>query len=115
MKNSGRKEAVLKNVSSQMGASAIQSILGFVARRVFLIYMGENLLGLNGVMTSIIGMLSLAELGFGEAINYSLYEPLAKGDKEQVASIMALYRKLYLTIAAVIGVLGLVLIPPACA
>lgn len=111
MENSGRKEAVLKNVTSQMGASTIQSLLGFVARRVFLMYLGENLLGLNGVMTSIIGMLSLAELGFGEAINYSLYEPLAHGDKEQVASIMALYRKLYIGIAAVIAALGLALIP----
>lgn len=94
-----------------MGASMVQSLLGFVARRVFLMYLGENLLGLNGVMTSIIGMLSLAELGFGEAINYSLYEPLAKGDKDQVASIMALYKKLYISIAGVIAVLGAALIP----
>lgn len=111
MENSKRKEKVLKNVTSQMGASMIQSVLGFVARRVFLMYLGENLLGLNGVMTSIIGMLSLAELGVGEAINYSLYEPLAKRDTQQVAAIMALYRKLYITIAAVIGGLGLILIP----
>lgn len=111
MDNSGRKEAVLKNVTSQMGASTIQSLLGFVSRRIFLMYLGENLLGLNGVMTSIIGMLSLAELGFGEAINYSLYEPLARGDQEKVASIMALYRKLYFTIAGVIASLGAILIP----
>ncbi len=111
MENSGRKEKVIKNVTSQMGASLVQSLLGFVTRRAFLMYLGENLLGLNGVMTSIIGMLSLAELGVGEAINYSLYEPLARGDKERVASIMALYRKLYFTIAAVVAGLGLVLIP----
>lgn len=111
MANSAREGRVIKNVSAQMVAAVIQGVLGFVSRKVFLAYLGENLLGLNGVMTSIIGMLSLAELGVGEAISYSLYEPLAKGDKEQVASIMALYRRLYLAIGVTIVVLGAALTP----
>ena len=109
MKDDKRQERVLKNASSQIISSLSQSLLGFVARKIFLITLGADLLGLNSLMTSIIGMLSIAELGVGEAINFSLYEPLAKSDTRRVTAIMQLYRKLYLGIAAVIGVLGVVL------
>ncbi len=111
MASSERKDKVIKNVSSQLISTLLHSTLGFISRRVFLITLGENLLGLNGVMTSVIGMLSLAELGAGEAINYSLYEPLAKNDREEIKAIMALYRKLYLYIGTVILLLGLLLLP----
>ena len=82
-----------------------------VGSELFVIYLTTELLGLNGLMTSIISMLSIAELGVGEAINYSLYTPLAKGDKAQVNAIMKLYKKLYLGIAGVILVIGLAIIP----
>lgn len=111
MNNNNRQEKVIRNVSAQMIASLVQSLLGFVSRKFFLDCLGQELLGLNSLLTSIIGMLSLAELGIAESINFSLYAPLAKGDQEQVASIMRLYRKLYSIIGIVVGVLGIALFP----
>lgn len=111
MSENGRKQKVLKNVGSQMRAALIQSVLGFLSRKVLLDCLGENLLGLNSLMTSIIGMLSLVELGVGEAINFSLYEPLARDDRQQVAAIMRLYKKLYIGIGVAISLLGLALVP----
>ena len=106
-----RKVSVVKNVAAQMTAAVVQTALGFIVRKIFVMYLTTELLGLNGLMTSIIGMLSIAELGVGEAINYSLYKPLAEGDKGQVNAIMRLYRRLYLAIAGVIVVLGVALLP----
>ena len=111
MKNSNRQDRVIRNVSAQMIASLIQSVAGFYSRKVFLDCLGQDLLGLNSLLTSIIGMLSLAELGISEAINFSLYAPLAKDDKEQVASIMQLYRRLYSIIGIVVAVLGIIVFP----
>ncbi len=111
MNQDGRKVSVIKNVVAQMFSAVIQTALGFVARKLFVIYLTTELLGLNGLMTSIIGMLSIAELGVGEAINYSLYKPLANKDREQVNAIMKLYKKLYLGIAGVILVIGLGITP----
>ncbi|MBO5321481.1 MAG: oligosaccharide flippase family protein [Clostridia bacterium] len=111
MSQDGRKISVIKNVVAQMFSAVIQTVLGFVARKIFVVYLTAELLGLNGLMTSIIGMLSIAELGVGEAINYSLYKPLANGDKEQVNAIMKLYKKLYLGIAGAIIVIGLAITP----
>lgn len=111
MSESNRQNSVIRNVGSQMRASLVQSLLGFVARKIFLVYLGQNLLGLNSLLVSVIGMLSIAELGVGEAINFSLYEPLAKNDHKQVAAIMRLYKKMYAIIGAVVGVLGVALLP----
>lgn len=111
MENSNRQDKVIRNVSSQMVAALIQSLLGFISRKIFLDCLGQDLLGLNSLLTSIIGMLSLAELGVSETINFSLYAPLAKGDKEQVASIMRLYRRLYSVLGIVVAVLGIAIFP----
>lgn len=108
---SGRKKKVVKNVISQSVFSVVQAVMSFVLRRIFIIYLSKELLGLNGLLTSILGALSIAELGVGEAINFSLYKPLANGDKEMVKSIMRLYQKLYIIIGFIITVLGLFFIP----
>lgn len=89
----------------------VQTALGFAVRKIFVVYLTTELLGLNGLMLSIIGMLSIAELGVGEAINYSLYKPLAAGDKQQVNAIMRLYQKLYIGIAVLIVILGIGVVP----
>ena len=109
--NSGRKVRVLKNVVAQTSYSIVQTILSFISRKIFVIYLTKELLGLNGLLTSILGMLSIAELGVGEAINFSLYKPLANDDKEQIKSIMRLYKKLYIIIGIVILALGIILMP----
>ena len=56
-------------------------------------------------------MLSLAELGVGTAITYSMYKPLAEGDRELILSLMTLYRKFYTIIGITVGVLGAALTP----
>ena len=56
-------------------------------------------------------MLSLAELGFGTAMVYSMYQPLARKDYSKLQQLMKLYKKVYTVIGAVILVLGLCLVP----
>lgn len=53
---------------------------------VFTRTLSAEYLGVSGLFTNILSMLSLAELGIGSAIVYALYKPLAVDDKEKVAS-----------------------------
>ena len=94
-----RKKSALKNIVSKMIYSIVITLLSFVSRRVFVSTLGDTLLGLNGLLTSVISMLSLMELGVGNAIYFSLYEPLAENNEERIKSIMRLYQKLYRYIA----------------
>lgn len=53
----------------------------------------------------------MAELGIGTALNFSLYGPVARGEKEKIKSYMQLYRKAYFIIACVVAAVGLLLTP----
>lgn len=77
----------------------------------FYLCAGKDALGVNGVYTDVLSVLSLTELGIGTALNYSLYKPVAERDIEKIKSYMRFYKKAYLTIAGVIAVLGIAISP----
>lgn len=86
-------------------------VLQFVVRAFFNRYFISEYLGLNGLYTNILNVLSLAELGVGNAIVYSMYKPISENDTETIKSLVALYKKVYCIIGCVITVIGLALIP----
>lgn len=86
-------------------------LLQFVVRYVFIRYFVAEYLGINGLFTNILNVLSLAELGVGDAIVYSMYKPISENDTEKIKSLVKLYQKLYLVIAIVVIILGLAIIP----
>jgi O-antigen/teichoic acid export membrane protein len=73
--------------------------------------LAEVYLGVNGLLSNVLGILALTELGIGTAIGYSLYEPLAKKNVEKTRSLMEFYKKTYRVISLVILVLGLAILP----
>ena len=107
----GRVRQAGKNIFFGYISNFIILFMGFLQRHVFIMVLGRTLLGVNGLYTDILSMLSLAELGIGSALNYSLYKPVAEGNLEKIKSYMRLYRKAYLTIAGVIMVIGLAITP----
>ena len=78
----------LKNISSGVVSQIIFTILGFVSRTIFIKYLAIEYLGINGLFSSILSVLSFAELGMGSAFVYSLYKPLAEKDEAGVASVL---------------------------
>lgn len=70
---------------------------------------GIEYVGIDGVFISIIGVLGITELGISNAINYGLYEPMAKRDIEQANKIIAFFKELYILIGTVTLIIGFVL------
>ena len=56
----------------------------FVTRIVFVKKLGVEYLGINGLFSNVLQILSLADLGLATALMYSLYEPLANNDTEKM-------------------------------
>lgn len=106
-----RTKKSIRNAIVTFGAQIINILLTFIGRTVFNRMLGEQCLGINTVFTQTLTVLSLAELGFGSAIIYSMYKPLADGDEAKLKALMELYKKAYLIVAAVITLLSLPLIP----
>ena len=80
-----RTEYSLLNIITGLGGYALNTIIGLICRMVFTRTLSAEYLGIGGLFTNILSMLSLAELGIGSAIVYALYKPLAVRDKEQIA------------------------------
>lgn len=85
--------------------------LNFITRMVMIRSIGMTSVSLNGLFSEVLSVLSLAELGIGSAIVYSLYVPLALDDTKKVTKIMNLYKTSYRAIAGIIAMIGLLLSP----
>lgn len=101
----------VKNISFGLISQLIQMVLGFVSRTIFINYLAVEYLGVNGLFSNILSLLSLTELGITSAILYSLYKPLAQKDERKLAGLVNFFANVYRNIALVITILGLVLIP----
>lgn len=106
-----RVESSIKNLSVAMVGQFAGLIVSFFARTVFLKYLNEEYLGLNGLFTNILTILSLVELGIGPAMSFSMYKPLAENDISKIKSLMSIYKKSYIIIGVAILILGIVLTP----
>lgn len=106
-----RAAHIEKNLKFAMAGELLLAALKFLSRRVFVLLLGREYLGLNGLFTDVLSMLSLAELGFSASITYSLYRPVAQGDTETIKSLVRLYRRVYRTVGMVVLAAGLSLTP----
>lgn len=100
-----------KNIFWGYVSTLLITILSFVCRTAFINSIGVDFLGINGLFTSVLGVLSLTELGIGTAMNYSLYKPVADNDIEKIKSLMKVFKSAYRVVAIVVAVLGLVVLP----
>lgn len=101
----------LINVSVGIGSQLIITILSFISRTVFIDNLGINYLGINGLFTNILSMLSLAEAGIGASIIYSLYKPVAENNEGKILALMRLYKRAYMIIGLVVFLIGVALLP----
>lgn len=106
-----RTENVLRNIRVSLILQTATALVAFLTRKVFVQMLSQEYLGLNGTFSNILSMLSLAELGIGEAITYSLYKPLAEHDNGQIAALMNLFRRAYRIIGLTVALLGILLTP----
>lgn len=80
----------------------INLLLQFFSRKVFLDYLGAEILGLNTTATNLLQFLNLAELGIGPAIACTLYKPLLERDTTTINEIVSLQGWLYRRIAWIV-------------
>ena len=106
-----RTEYSILNMIAGIGGYVLNTIIGFICRMVFVQCLSADYLGVNGLFTNLLTMLSLAELGIGNAVIFALYKPLAEHDEEKIASLVNFYGKAYRVIGFVVAVVGLLMLP----
>ena len=89
----------------------LNMVLALSSRTVFVRFLSEQYLGINGLYTNILSVLAMADLGIHAVMIYVLYEPLKHGDDLHLAALVRLFRRIFYLIAGVIFLLGCGLIP----
>ena len=104
------KYSVLNLSASWLNQLAV-IVFRFANRMVFVRVLAKEYLGLSGLFSDVLALLSLAELGVGAAISYHLFKPLAEKDEEQIAALMNLFRRVYTVIGVFVFAAGAALTP----
>lgn len=86
-------------------------MIGIIVRRFLVNHLGTEITGLYSLFISILGFLSVAELGVGSAIVFSMYKPIIDEDFDKVSGLYHLYRKIYKYIYWIIITIGILITP----
>ena len=86
-------------------------LLNFISRTIFIYCLGSTYLGISGLYGSILSVLSFAELGFGSALTFAMYKPVADNDEDKILKLLRFYRTAHRLVAVVVTVVGLAILP----
>ena len=106
-----RIEKTSKNAIWSLIYTFVSCATGFVARWIFMRTLGETYLGLNGMFTSLLNVLSFTELGLGTSIAFCFYKPIAERDVQQIRALLRFCRRAFGLIMLAIAALGLAMLP----
>lgn len=101
-----RIKNVFKNLISEMLPQVIIAFLGIYKSKVFLAYMGTDVVGLYQLFSQILGYLSLVEGGLGSAVIYRLYKPIYDKDYQKLGSIRNGIKRIFNIMILIILVLA---------
>ena len=106
-----RTARVQKNVVTSILQNFVSIGISFVSRMIFVRILDESYLGINGLFSNILNILSLADLGMGAVMMYSLYAPIEEGDTGKISALVSFFRRIYLGIALTVLLAGLAFLP----
>lgn len=105
----------IKNTKRNLGFGMLSVILSmllpFLTRTVMIHTLGKLFTGLSGLFQSFFQLLNIAELGFGAAIVYFMYQPIARNDEDTICALLNVYKKSYRIIGVVILGIGFIMLP----
>lgn len=107
----GRVDAALKNASVGIISKALNILILFGGRTIFIYTLGEQYLGISSLFSNILTVLSLVELGFAEAITFSLYRPIANKNEKELSKLMKYFKKVYNLIGVIVFIIGILVMP----
>lgn len=87
-------------------------LINFISRKFFLENIGVEYLGVIGVYSNILTLLSISDLGVVSAITYQLYKPVQENDLPRIRYLISKFDKYYKRIAIVIFIIGVLFTIP---
>lgn len=109
LNNAGRTRRIVANTLIGVIGQLLIIFVGFVSRKIFIIYLGQELSGLGSTFSEILNFLNLASTGISAVAQCRIFQYNASNDTENLNKIYCFLRKLYSTIALGIFLVGVLL------
>lgn len=98
-----------KNMIVSLGVQIVVLLLGFFSRYIFIHVLSAEYLGINGLFTNVLTLLSFTELGIGEALVFAMYKPMKEGNESKLKALLYFYKKAYTWIAIAVLAIGFII------
>lgn len=106
-----RSKNVKRNLLFGWIDKIVHMFFPFVIRTLIINELGAEYLGLNSLFTSLLQILSLAELGFDSSVVFILYRGVANNDIKLQCALLNFLKRTYLIVGGIILVIGLICLP----
>ena len=100
-----------KNLISLSFVQIATFLLGIVSRGIFIRKLGNDYLGIGGLFSSLLLVLSLSEFGVGEALTYAYIQAFSQDKTARIKAIFVYSKKIFVTVAFIVTVVGVCLMP----
>jgi O-antigen/teichoic acid export membrane protein len=100
-----------RNIIARLSFNGVDTAIRFFRKTIFMWILGSEYLGLNGLFYSILGVLSMAELGFSHAVVSHMYKLIATDDKKLFCAYLRFYQGVYRYVGSFIFIAGICLLP----
>lgn len=97
-----------RNAALGPAARVMCILFGYVTRIVFIRLLSSDLVGINGLLSNVLGAFTLPMLGVDTALVFAMYGPVARGEEAKQRQLMELYRRVYLAFALAVTAAGAV-------
>lgn len=108
-----RTKKAIKGSLVEIIPTIIIALIGFIKTKVFIDYLGSSMNGYYQFINQFVSYLFLAEAGFGTAITYKMYKPIAEKDNRKVSQIyyggLKIFRRIGIFMSAGILIFSLFL------
>ena len=106
-----RSKNTFRNIFFGFIEKLLLLLFPFAIRTIIIYKLGAEYVGVGSLLTSILQVLSVAELGFASAICFALYGPIARGETDEIIKWISLLKAIYRIVGLVILFFGLILLP----
>ena len=106
MQQDSGKRLLQWNIIVSMLSQVLSLVINLISKRVICLYLNVEYLGLQSLYSNFCDVLSFAYFGAGTAMLFSYYGPLARGDKERLATIYRHYDGIYKKMTCVVLGIG---------
>lgn len=102
-------QKILKNTLFGILSKIVTLILNFLTRKLFIMFLSSELLGLNSLFSDLLGLLNLADLGLGVAVQFNLYKPIVEHNEKKISSLLNAAKRVYNFAGLSIIIIGTIL------